>query len=685
MSTACTKDDVCKFFDFQVNDTAKWTDKCGSERYLGDTCKPQCCNQQNEHCFKSQTAAYQTMRFYNQCMEQRGCKDEATCDSFFATGTDGQSRTGIQFNYDVVPSLEKSLCGNEWNGGSKCKEQCCSTQWNYCSTKASIGEVHTLFDCMAERGCLDYATKEVNGEDGKQCNVGSLNFFINPDWTDDNYKCGGTRQGNASCNDQCCAKNIKHCTGACATDTDPDACITRCTKARNCNEELSCSDYTFNVNPSDSSKCGEDGRGGETCKEDCCSKQWNYCKNSAGITDVHTLFDCMAERGCMKYATKEVNGEDGKQCNVGSLNFSINPNWTDNNYKCGGTRQGNASCNNQCCAKNIKHCTGACAADTDPDACITRCTKARNCNEELSCSDYTFNVNPSDSSKCGDAGRGGSACHKECCEQQATFCGCGHNDRDCMKDRGCANNLAAMEIEFTVSNSGVSTKQTHWFADKCKKPGDSCTSTSSCGGHGIATNPGTACCSGTCKDKKADWVQAYYCPEERVCWSQCCNDADCGSGNYCDGGSCHSLKGTGSIVSGAPTGCSGWAGVGQWGGPDVYSKQCKSGYQCSGRCSDCVDNDDCPGSKICLETGPGYTRKCRDKLGYGEKTKILQISCADSGPSAEKCASGCACWGKCDKFKEVCGKPPICGEFGVESTGWLGIPTKCGCKDICGG
>ena len=57
MSTACTKDDVCKFFDYQVNDTAKWTDKCGSERYLGDTCKPQCCNQQNEHCFKSQTAA----------------------------------------------------------------------------------------------------------------------------------------------------------------------------------------------------------------------------------------------------------------------------------------------------------------------------------------------------------------------------------------------------------------------------------------------------------------------------------------------------------------------------------------------------------------------------------------------------------------------------------------------------
>ena len=95
MSKACTKDDVCKFFDFQVNDHSKWTDKCGSDRFLGKTCKMACCNQQNEHCFKSQTAAYRTMRFFNQCMGERGCQDEATCDSFFATGTasDGRSKT----------------------------------------------------------------------------------------------------------------------------------------------------------------------------------------------------------------------------------------------------------------------------------------------------------------------------------------------------------------------------------------------------------------------------------------------------------------------------------------------------------------------------------------------------------------------------------------------------------------
>ena len=222
--------------------------------------------QQNDHCFKSQTLAYQTMRFYNQCMGERGCEDEATCDSFFATGTasDGRSKKGIQFNYEVDPKISDSLCGNAWNGGEKCKDECCSTQWNYCSEKASIGEVHTLFDCMAERGCMAYATTKVNGKDGQQCNVGTLNFFIDPNWDDDNYKCGGT--GNASCNDQCCGKNINHCTKGAAADTDPDACIVRCTKARKCNEEMSCSDYTFKVLPSDSSKCGDSGRGATRAK-----------------------------------------------------------------------------------------------------------------------------------------------------------------------------------------------------------------------------------------------------------------------------------------------------------------------------------------------------------------------------------------------------------------------------------
>ena len=110
------------------------------------------------------------------------------------------------------------------------------------------------------------------------------------------------------------------------------------------------------VLPSDSSKCGDSGRGGDTCKNDCCTNQWNHCTNS-GITDVHTLFKCMNDRGCMDFATTKVNGDDGKQCDVGSLNFSIDPNWTDDK-KCGGKYQGNASCNDQCCATNINHCRG---------------------------------------------------------------------------------------------------------------------------------------------------------------------------------------------------------------------------------------------------------------------------------------------------------------------------------------
>ena len=106
------------------------------------------------------------------------------------------------------------MCGNEWNGGSKCKEQCCSTQWNYCSTKASIGEVRTLFDCMADRGCLDYATNKVNGKDGKQCNVGSLNFPVTPK-AEAQYLCGGTHQGGNGCKNKCCTTVAEHSDGGC--------------------------------------------------------------------------------------------------------------------------------------------------------------------------------------------------------------------------------------------------------------------------------------------------------------------------------------------------------------------------------------------------------------------------------------------------------------------------------------
>ena len=146
---------VQKFFDYQVNDTAKWTDKCGSERYLGDTCAA-VLQPANDHCFKSQTAAYQTMRFYNQCVETRGsAEDEQGLRLFFATGTasDGRSKVGIQFNYDVVPSLKKSLCGNEWNGGSKsARSSAVLPSGSIVRQKRRLGRYARCSTYMADRG-----------------------------------------------------------------------------------------------------------------------------------------------------------------------------------------------------------------------------------------------------------------------------------------------------------------------------------------------------------------------------------------------------------------------------------------------------------------------------------------------------------------------------------------------------
>lgn len=38
---------------------------------------------------------------------------------------------------------------------------------------------------------------------------------------------------------------------------------------------------------------------------------------------------------------------------------------------------------------------------------------------------------------------------------------------------------------------------------------------------------------------------------------------------------------------------------------------------------------------------------------------------------------------RCGVLKK-CGIPPVCGEYGVSETGLMGIPTKCGCKEVRG-
>ena len=166
----------------------------------------------------------------------------------------------------------------------------------------------------------------------------------------------------------------------------------------------------------------------------------------------------MADRNCTDYATKMTTGkdDDGNPICKGldDFNYSVDPNESDD-YKCGGEWQAGQRCKAQCCEVNIEYCKQNCAGDTDPDKCITDCTKQRNCHSELTCDDYTHDVKPSDDQKCGGEEKGGSNCHKQCCETQAEWCGCGHNSRDCMKDRGCDNSLAAHDVEFTVSNSGL--------------------------------------------------------------------------------------------------------------------------------------------------------------------------------------------------------------------------------------
>ena len=252
---------------------------------------------------------------------------------------------------------------------------------------------------------------------------------------------------------------------------------------------------------------------------------------------------------------------------------------------------------------------------------------------------------------CGSASQGGQACQLECAKVQAKFCGCGANSAGCLADRGADIDGPAFQQSGT------------WWPKKCAKTGESCKAGPECADHDLVTGKGTQCCKGTCKQKKADWIGAYYCPDESKCWSQCCDDSTCKSlfppaksGDpfpkpVCVANKCKALADVGD-VTGVQVGCSGGRG---YKNQDGYSKQCKSGISCGGKCKACRNWGDCDRTPGNLEfCGADFT--CKKLLANGEKTG-LQTGCS-GGKSGQgqltlsdgyqvKCQSGISCGGFC--------------------------------------
>ena len=491
---------------------------------------------------------------------------------------------------------------------------------------------------------------------------------------------GKTCTANRTCTDilEYCRKNGGGANKKCYTDRGMKVCSS--TKERNCYpNDLPCSD--FGIFDSKNGKCGTDKQGGGLCLTGCCVKQHEYCHASNSTKEGY--FTCMKQRGCgdKKFRTCSLDGGKTTVDSKGRQIVLFKPSSKTLNYDvsgkknaCGSESQGGADCQETCCVKQHEYCH---KSNATKEGYFT-CMKQRGCGDPkfLSCNvdgskktvdskgrlvlsavlykpsskKLNYDVTPK-KNVCGSASQGGQACQLECAKVQATFCGCGANSAGCLADRGAGVEKVAFQQSGT------------WWPNKCAKTGESCKAGPDCADHDLVTGKGTQCCKGKCKQKKADWIGAYYCPDESKCWSQCCDDSTCKSlfppaksgGPFpkpvCVANKCKALAKVGDIT-GAQVGCSGGRG---YKNQDGFSKQCKSGISCGGKCVACRNWGDCdrtPGKKEFCDAD--FT--CKKLLANGKKTG-LQVGCS-GGKSGQgqltlsdgysvKCQSGISCGGFC--------------------------------------
>ena len=141
----------CSKVDYKVAPKDKAANLCGGKNTGGATCKPTCCSAQwNKSGLWSgcRTAAGGSRV---QCMADRGC--DVNQSSTFGSGFSG-STFCKGLDYRVAPSNSSDQkCGGYKKGSSRCKKQCCDTQWNKSSNWAGCKNAPDPVLCMKQRGC----------------------------------------------------------------------------------------------------------------------------------------------------------------------------------------------------------------------------------------------------------------------------------------------------------------------------------------------------------------------------------------------------------------------------------------------------------------------------------------------------------------------------------------------------
>jgi len=159
----------CSKVDYQTSPKDKAAKVCGGKNKGGAACKPTCCSAQwNKSGGLIGWSGCRTAAGGSrvQCMADRGCdvNQSSTFGSGFSSSTFCKG-----LDYRVAPTNSSDQkCGGYKKGSSRCKKQCCDTQWNkspgFAGCKSAINfnpfasaaqRLLTKTNCMKDRGCAD--------------------------------------------------------------------------------------------------------------------------------------------------------------------------------------------------------------------------------------------------------------------------------------------------------------------------------------------------------------------------------------------------------------------------------------------------------------------------------------------------------------------------------------------------